>query len=87
MTDRDDETVSCPMCDSAMTNGWVAMWNALPGQKIRWQKTKPSYRRLHVPAGAAIVLKARVGRSDARIAYRCSNCSATVIPRDESYDS
>ena len=62
------------------------MWNPIIGQKVRWQEQQPGYRRLRVPPGAQVVLKARVGGKDARPAHRCSNCSTTVIPPDVSYD-
>ncbi len=69
-----------------MTAGWIAMWNPFLGQKVRWQPTEPGWVRLRVPVGAAVVLQARVGGKDARVAWRCSNCSTTVVPRDPSYD-
>ena len=69
-----------------MTTGWIAMWNPIMGQKVRWQPTQPGYRRMRVPTGAAVVLQARFGGKDARVASRCITCSTTVIPPDPSYD-
>ena len=77
---------ACPNCGGNMTAGWVAMWNPIFGQKVRWQEPKPGYRRLRVPDGAKVLLRARVGGKDARRALRCASCSTTVIPPDSSYD-
>jgi len=76
----------CPTCANQMSPGWIAMWNPLPGQKIRWQPAQPGWVRLRVPDGARVVLKPRAGGKDARVAWRCSNCSTTVISPDPSYD-
>ena len=83
---RAEATLACPLCGSPMTAGWIAMWNPIMGQKVRWQEPEPGWRRLRVPPGAEVVLQARTGGRDARIAHRCRSCSATVIPPDESYD-
>ena len=80
-------SLHCPTCDHLMIDGWVAMWNPLIGQKVRWQEPKPGYGRLRVPEGAKVLLKARVGGKDARPASRCSSCATVVIPPEQSYDS
>jgi len=80
-------TLTCPTCSNPLSEGWLAMWNPIVGQKVRWQQPKPSYGRLRVPDGAKVVLKARVGGKDARPAHRCSSCATVVIPPDDSYDS
>ncbi len=69
-----------------MEPGWIAMWNPILGQKVRWQPAKPGYRRLRVPEGARVLLKARMGGKDARIALRCPTCVTTVVPPDTTYD-
>jgi hypothetical protein len=51
--------MNCPTCAEPMISGWIAMWNPIIGQKVRWQPNKPGYRRLRVPKGATVVLKAR----------------------------
>lgn len=53
--------MGCPTCESQMEQGWVAMWNPIVGQKVRWQPTQPGYGRLRVPKGAAVLLAARFG--------------------------
>lgn len=63
------------------------MWNPILGQKVRWQPTEPGYVRLRVPEGAVVLLKARAGGRDARVAMRCPQCATTVIPADPSYDT
>ena len=63
------------------------MWNPIIGQKVRWQPVQPGYRRLRVPKGAAVMLKARFGGRDAREALRCAACATTVIPADPSYET
>lgn len=85
MADSDD-LISCPSCGSRMVAGWLAMWNPILGQKVRWQPTKPAYGRWRVPKGAAVVLKARLGGRDARSAFRCPACATIVISPSESYD-
>ena len=78
--------MECPSCSTAMLSGWLAMWNPIIGQKVRWQPTKPGYGRFRVPSGAAVVLRAKVGGRDPRIAWRCPSCSTMVVPPDETYD-
>lgn len=78
--------MTCPTCGASTTQGWVAMWNPIIGQKIRWQPSEPGPLRLRAPAGAKTVLRARFGGKDARRAHRCPDCSTTVIPPDTSYD-
>ena len=80
-------TLDCPFCQTPMASGWVAMWNPIIGQKVRWQPTQPGYGRLRVPDGAAVVLRARRGGREARVAYRCSQCAAVVVPPDPTYDT
>jgi len=77
----------CPACDATMAAGWIAMWNPIVGQKVRWQPTQPGWGRMRVPEGAAVVLKARTGGRDARLAYRCPSCATVVIPPDATYDT
>lgn len=69
-----------------MLSGWLAMWNPILGQKVRWQPAKPQWRRLLVPEESAVVLRAKVGGKDARKAYRCASRSTTVVSADDSYD-
>jgi hypothetical protein len=76
----------CPSCNEQMAAGWIAMWNPIPGQKVRWQPTKPGHARFRVPNGAAVVLKTRGGGRDARVAHRCPSCSTLVLPPDLTYD-
>ena len=83
---RDSSSVWCPSCGVKMVQGWMAMWNPILGQKVRWQPTRPGYGRLRVPPGAAVVLKARVGGRDARIAHRCPSCLTIVVLPDAAYD-
>ena len=78
---------ACPACGGRLTAGWLAMWNPILGQKVRWQEPQPGYGRLRIPAGAKVVLKARVGGKDARRALRCGTCATTVIPPDATYDA
>ena len=80
-------TLACPTCNEPMVEGWLAMWNPIIGQRVRWQQPKPGYVRLRVPDGAKVVLKARAGGKDARPAYRCSSCATIVIPSEDSYDA
>jgi Domain of unknown function (DUF6487) len=80
-------TLSCPTCGEPLTEGWLAMWNPIMGQTVRWQQQKPGYRRLRVPQGARVVLKARVAGKDARPAHRCTSCATVVVPPDDSYDA
>jgi predicted RNA-binding Zn-ribbon protein involved in translation (DUF1610 family) len=79
-------TLPCPTCGDALTEGWLAMWNPIVGQKVRWQESKPGYVRMRVPEGAKVVMKTRAGGKDARPAHRCSSCATVVIPPDASYD-
>lgn len=79
-------TSLCPTCGDSMRFGWLVMWNPIFGQKIRWQPVEPGYRRLRVPEGAEVVLKAQVGGKDPRVAYRCTSCATMVVPPDEYYD-
>ncbi|HEY5248463.1 MAG TPA: PF20097 family protein [Dermatophilaceae bacterium] len=79
--------MNCPTCQALMEGGWIAMWNPIIGQKVRWQKDEPSYSRFRVPKEARVVLAARAGGKDRRVAHRCTKCSTTVIPPDASYDS
>jgi len=84
----EDEAVNdthCPTCAEQMTRGWVAMWNPIIGQKVRWQPTKPGYARLHVPYGARVLLETRVGGKDARVALHCPSCATIVVPPDATY--
>jgi hypothetical protein len=76
----------CPHCGAQMEQGWVAMWNPIIGQKVRWQPTRPRYGRLRVPTGAAVVLAARWGGKGARVAHRCLDCATVVLPPDSTYD-
>ncbi len=69
-----------------MVDGWIAMWNPIIGQKVRWQHPKPGYVRIKAPSRAAVVLRARWGGRDARQASRCEHCGATVVPPDPTYD-
>lgn len=69
-----------------MTSGWVAMWNPIVGQQVRWQMEQPRYVRMRVPNDAKVVLEARVGGKDARRAARCMSCSTLIIPPDDTYD-
>jgi len=69
-----------------MLDGWLAMWNPILGQKVRWQPTRPRWRRLRVPEGAAVLLQARLGGKDARAASRCAACDTLVVPPDPTYD-
>jgi hypothetical protein len=80
------DTLDCPLCHVPMASGWVAMWNPIMGQKVRWQPTQPGYARLRVPEGAAVVLQARRGGRDARAAHRCAQCATVVVPPDPTYD-
>jgi hypothetical protein len=77
--------VNCPACHNDLVPGWLAMWNPVLGQKVRWQPAKPGWVRLKVPEGAAVVMEARNGGKDAREALRCPSCSTTVIPPDPAY--
>ena len=79
--------MNCPVCNTAMLQGWLAMWNPLLGQKVRWQPTQPRWRRMVVPAGSAVLLQARYRGKDARKAYRCGHCSTTVVLPDATYDA
>jgi hypothetical protein len=83
----DGKDILCPTCGGTTTDGWIAMWNPIIGQKVRWQPDEPGYGRLRVPQGAKIVLRARFGGRDRRRAVRCSTCATTVIPRDPAYDA
>jgi hypothetical protein len=78
--------VKCPFCGADTQSGWIAMWNPMVGQKVRWQPNEPGYVRLIVPTGAAVVLAAASGGRDRRRASRCPNCSATLIPPSARYD-
>jgi hypothetical protein len=69
-----------------MEQGWLAMWNPIIGQKVRWQPTQPGWGRLRVPKGVAVVLAARFGGKDARFAHRCPDCATVVVPPDSTYD-
>jgi hypothetical protein len=86
MDDDAATDISCPTCSAGMDSGWVAMWNPILGQKIRWQPTKPGYVRMHVPQGARVVLAAQVGGRDARFAMRGPSCATVVVPPDATYD-
>jgi len=86
MDDDAATDISCPTCSARMDSGWVAMWNPIIGQKVRWQPTRPGYARLHIPKGARVVLAARVGGRDARLAMRCPSCATVVVPPDATYD-
>lgn len=79
-------SLPCPTCSAPMAEGWVAMWNPIVGQKVRWQREKPGYARFRVPPSARVVLKARAGGKDARAASRCESCGTVVVPPDDSYD-
>jgi len=86
MDDDAATDISCPTCSERMDSGWVAMWNPILGQKIRWQRTKPGHVRMHIPQGARVVLAAPVGGRDARVAMRCPTCATVVVPPDATYD-
>lgn len=72
--------MNCPVCARQMLPGWLAMWNPVAGQKVRWQANKPGWVRMRVPEEAVVVLSARFGGKDAREALQCASCSTTVIP-------
>jgi hypothetical protein len=48
--------------------------------------TQPGWGRLRVPKGASLVLAARVGGQNARVAHRCLDCATVVVPPDPTYD-
>ncbi len=77
--------VNCPACHDDLIPGWLAMWNPVLGQKVRWQTARPGWVRLKVPQDAVVVMEARTGGKDARVALRCPTCSTTVIPPDPAY--
>jgi hypothetical protein len=76
--------MNCPVCETKMTDGWLAMWNAILGQKVRWQRTEPGYGRLRVPEDAVVVLRARFGGRGSRVASRCESCGTLVVPPEAS---
>jgi ribosomal protein S27E len=86
MDDEATTVISCPLCSAKMTAGWIAIWNSIVFQKVRWQATKPGYNRLRVPQGAHVVLEPKVGGKDARVAMRCPSCSTIVLPPSLTYD-
>lgn len=86
MDDKNAAEIVCPVCSGLMETGWIAMWNPIVGTKVRWQPTKPGYRRLRAPEGAKVLLRARVGGRDPRVALYCSACATTVVPPDTAYD-
>ena len=77
--------ILCPICSAKMEQGWVAMWNPIVFQKVRWQPTKPGWVRMRVPEGSRVLLEARMGGEGARVAMRCPECATTVVPPDASY--
>lgn len=85
MDDNATTEIVCPVCSGAMEIGWIALWNPILGTKVRWQPTKPGYRRLRIPEGARVLLRARAGGRDPRSALRCSTCDTVVVPPDTSY--
>ncbi len=78
--------MTCPVCANSMLPGWLAMWNPVLGQKVRWQPTRPGWVRMRVPERSVVVLEARFGGKDAREAQQCGRCSTTVIVGDLHYD-
>jgi hypothetical protein len=62
------------------------MWNPIIGQKGQMAATKPGYGRFRVPEGAVVVLRAKVGGKDPRVAHRCVRCATSVLPPDPVYD-
>jgi hypothetical protein len=77
--------ISCPTCSAQMDTGWLAIWNPIVVQKVRWQPTEPGYSRLRVPEGSRVLLEARVGGKGARVAMLCPSCSTVVMPPDATY--
>ena len=85
MDDKATDSVSCPTCSAQMDRGWIALWNPIVFQRVRWQPTKPGYGRLHVPPGSRVLLKPRIGGKDARVAMLCPSCGTVVVPPDATY--
>jgi hypothetical protein len=69
-----------------MDAGWVAIWNPIVFQKVRWQPTEPGYARLRVPEGARVILAARAGGRGGRVAMFCPSCATIVVPPDATYN-
>jgi hypothetical protein len=68
-----------------MDPGWIAIWNPIVVQKVRWQPTEPGYGRKHVPEGSHVILAARSGGKSGRVALLCPSCSTIVVPPDATY--
>ena len=86
MDDEATTDISCPTCSAQMDAGWVAMWNPIVFQKVRWQSTEPGYVRLRVPEGARVILAARAGGKGGRVAMLCPSCATIVMPPDATYN-
>ena len=82
MDDEATTDISCPTCAAQMDAGWVAMWNPIAFQKVRWQPTEPGYVRLRVPEGARVILGARAGGKGGRVAMLWPSCATIVMPPD-----
>ena len=85
MDDEATTNASSPTCSEQMDTGWIAIWNPMIFQKVRWQPTKPGYRRMRVPQGSRVLLEPRAGGKDARVAMLCSSCATVVVPPDATY--
>lgn len=83
--DNTQKQITCPNCSTQMQQGWLVLWNPLIFTKVRWQPIKSGYVRFKVPSGSNVVLQAKAGGRDPRIAFHCPNCSSVVIPPDPVY--
>ncbi len=85
MDDQVTTDSSCPTCSAQMDSGWIAIWNPIVVQKVRWQPIEPGPGRLRVPEGSCVVLAARAGGKGGRVAMLCPSCATIVMPPDASY--
>lgn len=86
MDDEATTNIACPTCSAQMDAGWVAIWNPIVVQKVRWQPTEPGYGRLRVPEGARVILEARARGKGGRVAMLCPSCTTIVMPPDATYN-
>lgn len=85
MDDEATTGTSCPTCSAQMDSGWIAIWNPIVVQKVRWQPTEPVSSRPRVPEGSHVILGSRAGGRGGRSAMLCPSCATIVAPPDPSY--
>jgi hypothetical protein len=76
--------MNCPKCNSAMDEGWLAIYEPLPITRLVWQPVPPGYVRLRMPPGSVPVIQPRLWGRGCPAGFICKNCKITLFSYDEA---